>query len=165
MSSTTTVSSGKGTEVTRNDFSFPISVDFIYPVGSSPFGFTVTTEQKYQSDENVSVGGHLRAFNSVTNTVKSTDVSPAASSQDYTSFDSDGNFYNCQIASANNTLTTSAQVVVRTSTRNRVPCGLVFSDPVRGPGLFWSFLASFSPRNPTEMGNRLELLRARMIAK
>lgn len=105
VSSTTTVSSGKGTEVTRNDFSFPISVDFIYPVGSSPFGFTVTTEQKYQSDENVSVGGHLRAFNSVTNTVKSTDVSPAASSQDYTSFDSDGNFYNCQIASANNTLT------------------------------------------------------------
>jgi hypothetical protein len=37
--------------------------------------------------------------------VHATDVSPAASSQSYTAFDSDGTFYNCEIASKNNTLT------------------------------------------------------------
>jgi len=105
VSSTTTVSSDAGTEVTRDNFSFPITVDFIFPVSSSPFGFTVTTAQNYHSDHQVSNEGELKFFNSVTNSVKSTDVSPAANSQTYTAFDSHGNFYNCQIASANNTLT------------------------------------------------------------
>lgn len=53
VSSTTTVSSDTGTEVTRDNFSFPISVDFIFPVSSAPFGFTVTTAQKYHSDKQV----------------------------------------------------------------------------------------------------------------
>ena len=56
-----------------------------------------------------SKSGWRNSFHSVTNSVKSTDVSPASSSQDYTSYDSDGNFYSCQIASANNALTTVSQ--------------------------------------------------------
>lgn len=105
VSSTTTVSSDEGTRVTHDEFSFPITVDFVYPVASSPFGFNVTTTQKYQGDEQVSDRWRLGSFNSVTNSVKATDVSPAASSQNYTTFGSDGTFYNCHIASANNTLT------------------------------------------------------------
>jgi hypothetical protein len=37
--------------------------------------------------------------------VTATDVNPAASSQRYIASDSDGAFYDCHIASANNTLT------------------------------------------------------------
>ncbi len=105
VSSTTTVSSQDSTVVTRDDFSFPITVDFIFPVSASPFGFTVATTQQYHTDDQVWEGRHLASFNSVTNSVKASDVSPASSSQNYTSFDSDGQFYNCQIASKNNTLT------------------------------------------------------------
>jgi len=105
VSSTTTVSSQDQTVSTTNHFSFPISVDFTYPVSSSPFGFTVDTKQKYHTDSQVSFAGFLASFNSVTNSVEATDVSPATSSQDYTTFDSDGTFYHCQIASKNNTLT------------------------------------------------------------
>lgn len=105
--STTTVVNGSGPAVvTKDDFSFPITVDLVLPVSNSEFGLTVATSQNYQVDHRVSAGGNLESFQSVTNKVQSTDVSPAASSQDYTSYDSDGNFYFCQIASANNTLTT-----------------------------------------------------------
>jgi len=104
VSSTTTVSSGDLTVSTANHFSFPISVDFIYPVSSAPFGFTVDTKQNYHTDSQTSFAGFLAAFSSVTNSVHATDVSPAASSQNYTTFDSAGTFYNCQIASKNNTL-------------------------------------------------------------
>ena len=48
VSSAATVSGDEGTVVTQDNFSFPITVDFIFPVSSSPFGFTVTTGQKYQ---------------------------------------------------------------------------------------------------------------------
>ena len=107
--STTTVVNGSGPSiVTQDDFSFPITVDLILPTNST-FGLTVATSQNYQQDHRVSAGGNLNSFHSVTNSVKSTDVSPASSSQDYTSYDSDGSFYNCQIASANNTLTTVSQ--------------------------------------------------------
>ena len=105
VSSTTTVTSKDQTVSTLNNFSFPISVDFIYPVSSAPFGFTVDTTQNYQADSQVFSVGKSAAFNSATNSVHATDVSPAASSQTYTAFDSDGMFYNCQIASKNNTLT------------------------------------------------------------
>ena len=105
VSTTTAVSSEDGTWITREDFKFPINVDLVYPVSNSTFGYNVTTAQNYQHDARVSDGGHLRSFDSVSNSVKATDVTPAASSQGYTSFDSDNNFYNCQIASANNTLT------------------------------------------------------------
>jgi len=105
VSSDTTVSSHDGTVVTHDHFSFPITVDFVYPVSSSPFGFTVATGQKYQADSQVIFDGFLTSFNSVSNTVNASDVSPATSSQTYGYFDSDGTFYNCQIASNNNTLT------------------------------------------------------------
>ena len=106
VSSATTVSGDEGAVVTQDNFSFPITVDFIFPVSSSRFGFTVTTGQKYQAGEAVSRGGHVIHATAVTNSVNATDVSPAASSQTYTSSDSDGTFYNCHIASANNILTT-----------------------------------------------------------
>jgi Peptide N-acetyl-beta-D-glucosaminyl asparaginase amidase A len=106
MSTTTTVRSEEGTRVTRDDFSFPITVDFIYPVSSARFGFTVTTTQNYHAEKRVSHGEDLTSFSSVTNSVNASDVSPAASSQNYNSVDSDGTFYNCQIATQNNTLTT-----------------------------------------------------------
>ncbi len=105
VSSKTTVSSGDDTVSTINHFSFPITVNLILPVSSSPFGLTVDTQQRYHTDSQVSFGGELAAFHSVTNAVHSTDVSPAASSQTYTAFDSDGTFYNCKIASNSNTLT------------------------------------------------------------
>jgi len=105
VSSTTTVSSHDDTVVTRDNFSFPITVDFVFPVSASPFGFTVATTQKYHTDDQVSFDGYLASFNSVTNSVSASDVSPASSSQNYTAFDSDGQFYNCQIASKSNTLT------------------------------------------------------------
>jgi hypothetical protein len=105
VSTTTTVSSGWETKVTRDYFSFPITVDLVYPVSGSLFGYNVTTAQKYQDDQQSSDPWGMGSFYSVTNSVKATDVSPAASSQNYTAFGSDGTFYNCQIASANNTLT------------------------------------------------------------
>jgi hypothetical protein len=105
VSSTTTVSSRDQTVSTIDSFSFPISVNFTFPVSSAPFGFTVDTKQNYENNSLISYGQELAAFNSVTNSVHATDVSPAASSQSYTAFDSDGTFYNCEIASKNNTLT------------------------------------------------------------
>jgi Peptide N-acetyl-beta-D-glucosaminyl asparaginase amidase A len=106
VSSATTVSGDDGTVVTRDNFSFPITVDFIFPVSSSPFDFTVTTGQQYQSGKVVSRDGHVTYAQAVTNSVNATDVSPASSSQTYTFSDSDGSFYNCHIASASNVLTT-----------------------------------------------------------
>jgi hypothetical protein len=106
LSSATTVSGDDGTVVTRDNFSFPITVDFIAPVSSSPFGFTVTTGQQYQAGKVVSRDGHVTYAKAVTNSVNATDVSPASSSQTYTFSDSDGSFYNCHIASASNILTT-----------------------------------------------------------
>ena len=104
--STTTVVNGSGPAVvTKDNFSFPITVDLVLPVSNSTFGLTVATSQNYQADHRVSAGGNLESFHSVSNKVEGSDVSPTSSSQDYTSYDSDGNFYNCQIASANNTLT------------------------------------------------------------
>lgn len=105
VSSTTSTSTDDGTIVTRDRFSFPISVDFIFPVSSATFGFTVATAQNYHADSQVSLDGHGLRSASITNSVTATDVSPAASSQRYTSFDSDGFFYDCHIASTNNTLT------------------------------------------------------------
>src|SRR5579862_5304546 len=105
VAATTTVSSWEGTVTTRNNFSFPISVDFIFPVSSAQFGFTVATAQNYHTDNELYFGKFLVAFDSTTNSVKASDVSPATSSQDYNAFGSDGVFYDCQIASQNNTLT------------------------------------------------------------
>jgi hypothetical protein len=105
LSSTTTVSSDEGTTVTRDNFSFPITVDFIFPVSTSRFGFTVATGQKYHTSQQVSRNGSVIHATSVTNSANASDVSPASSWQTYTSSDSDGASYDCHIATANNTLT------------------------------------------------------------
>jgi hypothetical protein len=105
VSTVTTVADDQGTAVTNNDFSFPITVDFTYPVPSARFGFTVATTQTYQADTQVSSEGELQQFSSVTNSGSATDVAPAQSSQEFTQFGSDGGFYDCQIASNSNTLT------------------------------------------------------------
>jgi hypothetical protein len=104
VSSVTTVSSHAGTAVNRSNFSFPITVDFIFPVDSAPFGFTVATAQKYHTDSQFWFDGFLTSFNSLTNSANASDVSPTSSSQQYDYFDSHGTFYDCQIASKNNTL-------------------------------------------------------------
>ena len=106
LSSDTNVSGEDSSVHTHEDFSFPITVDVIFPVPSATFGFTVATKQNYNSAKYVSSDQGLTSFNVVNNSVQSSDVSPASSSQNYTSFGSDGTFYNCQIASQNNTLTT-----------------------------------------------------------
>jgi hypothetical protein len=106
VSSATTVSGDGGRTVIQDNFSFPITVDVILPVSSATFGLTVTTAQNYQADRQVWHDGHVIYASAVSNSVKATDVSPASSSQTYTSFDSDDTFYNCHIASANNILTT-----------------------------------------------------------
>jgi len=109
VSSKTTVSSHEGTISTIENFSFPITVNFIYPVSSARFGFTVATTQKYHTDSEIWFGGFPAYFNSLTNSVAASDVSPATSSQKYSYFDSEGQFYHCQIASQNNTLTKVSQ--------------------------------------------------------
>jgi hypothetical protein len=105
LSSTTTVSSDEGTTVTRDNFSFPITVDFVLPVSSSRFGFTVATGQKYHTSQQVLRDGSVIHAASVTNSANASDVSPASSWQTYTSSDSEGASYDCHIATANNTLT------------------------------------------------------------
>jgi Peptide N-acetyl-beta-D-glucosaminyl asparaginase amidase A len=109
VSTVTTVSDNDGTRVTQHDFSFPIDVDFTFPVPSALFGFTVATAQKYDTNDKVSENGDLRRFSSVTDKGSATDVSPAISAQDFTEFNSDGFFYDCRIASRNNTLTKVSQ--------------------------------------------------------
>jgi hypothetical protein len=105
VATTTTVSNWFGKQVTQENFSFPITVNVTYPVSSATFGFTVATKQKYHTDKTIAFDGIPVYFNSLTNTVNGSDVSPAASSQKYSYFDSQGAFYTCQIASKNNTLT------------------------------------------------------------
>jgi len=105
VATTTTVSNWFGKQVTQENFSFPITVNVTYPVSSATFGFTVATMQKYHTDKTIAFDGIPVYFNSLTNTVNGSDVSPAASSQKYSYFDSQGAFYTCQIASKNNTLT------------------------------------------------------------
>jgi hypothetical protein len=105
VSSSTTVSNWFGNLTTDQSFSFPITVDVKYPVSSAPFGLTVATTQDYQSGKQIFLNGFPLSFSFVNNSVASSDVSPASSSQHYVSFDSTGRFYDCQIASKNNTLT------------------------------------------------------------
>ena len=105
LSSATTVSSKEGTVVTRDEFSFPITVDLTYPVSAAPFGYTQAFTQKYDTSNQVSFDGYVIHSTALSNAVNATDVSPPSSSQEYTFFDSDGAFYNCHIATAKNTLT------------------------------------------------------------
>jgi hypothetical protein len=105
LSSKTTVSSWLGNISTDQLWSFPFTVQFAYPVSSAPFGQTEVFTQKYGNSEQVSFDGFPIYFSSLTNAVNATDVSPISSSQSYTLFDSDGVFYDCNIASNNAVLT------------------------------------------------------------
>ena len=104
VKTTTTVSNHGGTVVTHDNYSFPITVDFTYPVSSALFGFTVATTQTYNFDTTVFHNGALHRFSSVTDNGMATDVSPAMSTQHYSEFNSSGRFYDCRIESKNNTL-------------------------------------------------------------
>jgi len=105
VSATTKTWSKDGLLFTEDNFSFPITVDVVIPVSSATFGLTVATTQNYQTSKQVWFDGFPLYFNWLSNSVKGSDVSPAASSQHYTYFDSQGTFYDCKIASQNNTLT------------------------------------------------------------
>jgi hypothetical protein len=109
VSSVTTVSNHGNTVTTQSNYSFPITVDFIFPVSTSPFGFTVSTGQTYGFDEKVLQNGSVNAFSSISDSGKATDVSPAMSSQEYTEFNSSGRFYDCHITSKDNALTNVSQ--------------------------------------------------------
>jgi len=100
---TRTVGKG-GIQVTSESFSFPITVDFIFPAAGSEFGETVATTQKYQSSRLVLHNGGVEDFASVTNSGSASDVSPQSSSQHYTSSALNSQPYNCEISSASNVL-------------------------------------------------------------
>jgi hypothetical protein len=105
LDSTTTVRSRFGTTVTQEDFSFPITVDFTYPVNTAEFGFTVTTTQNYQASKLVWQNGFLLDYSSTTNSVESSDAGTPSSSQRYTSFTLGQFPYDCEVKSSNNVLT------------------------------------------------------------
>jgi len=75
---------------------FRAAVQVVLPVSSATFGLTVATTQKYHTDKEISFDGFPFYFYSLTNVVKATDVIPAASSQKYTYFDSEGTYCNCR---------------------------------------------------------------------
>jgi Peptide N-acetyl-beta-D-glucosaminyl asparaginase amidase A len=103
--SSTTVSSRAGKLVSYDEFSFPITEDFIYPVDSALFGFTVDTNQKYNFNRLVTQNGWPVDFSAVSDSLQATDVAPSSSAQQYTYIGPGGPFYNCSIASENATLT------------------------------------------------------------
>jgi hypothetical protein len=104
VNTATAVTDDLGTLVYHDNFSFPITLDFVYPVSTSPFGYNITVGQNYQTSNRVTVEDFVLQAKSATNSITATDASPAASSQTYTSTDSNGPSYSCHIKSANNTL-------------------------------------------------------------
>jgi hypothetical protein len=105
LSSQTTVSSAAGKFTTSELWSFPFTARLIYPVSSAPFGYTQAFDQIYSTSRQLSLNGYVFYSNALTNQVKSTDVSPTWSWQQYTFVDSDGASYDCHIASKNAVLT------------------------------------------------------------
>ena len=105
VSKVTTIGDRDGKHVANSNFSFPIKLSVVYPVPAADFGLTVDTTQTFHTDSQVFGDHGLQQFSSVTDTGNASDVSPAKSSQEYTAFDSSGHFYDCKIASKNNTLT------------------------------------------------------------
>ena len=103
VASSTTVNDNHGTTLTQETFSFPITVDFIFPTNTT-FGFTVATAQKYQASKKVTVNGNVTDYTIATNSVQASDVTPPTSSQHYTFFDLNGRPYDCKIATNNNVL-------------------------------------------------------------
>ncbi len=124
VASSTTVTGDYGTTVTREKFSFPMTVNLSYPLKDLSSA-TTTTTQRYQVSKLVSRNGVVCDYTSLNNSVRATNVSPASSSQQYTLIEgvSGGNLnreervdrlepqdlkylsYSCEIASRNNVLT------------------------------------------------------------
>jgi len=124
VASSTTVTGDYGTTVTREKFSFPMTVDLSYPLKDLSSA-TTTTTQRYQLSKLVSRNGVVCDYTSLSNSVRATNVSPAPSSQQYTVIEGvwGGNLnreeradrlepqdskhlsYSCEIASRNNVLT------------------------------------------------------------
>jgi hypothetical protein len=105
VNTATAVTDDLGTLVYHDNFSFPITLDFVYPVSTSPFGYNITVGQNYQTSNRVTIEDFVLQAKSASNSVTATDVSPATSSQTYTSTDSNGPSSSCHIKSVNNTLT------------------------------------------------------------
>ncbi len=105
LDTVTSVSTNAGTTTTHDTYGFPITVDLVFPVNNSTFGFTVATTQNYQTSRLVLQNGSKAEFNWTKNSVSGSDVAPASSSQQYKSFGMHGPAYNCQIATAGNVLT------------------------------------------------------------
>jgi len=105
IGTTTTVVDNQGSTVTQENFSFPITVDEVYPVGNSLFGFTVVTAQEYKASKSVALNGVVTDSVTTTNSAHASDVIPQSSSQSYTFNNLNGPPYNCTIQSASNVLT------------------------------------------------------------
>jgi hypothetical protein len=105
VNSLTTTSTGNSSLVTATSYSFPITLDFVSPVSSARFGFTVKTTQDYKTSKLVLRNGKIEDFSSTMNSVRASDVSPTSSSQHYTSLDLHNLPYDCEISSAKNVLT------------------------------------------------------------
>jgi len=80
---TTTISAPHGTTVTREMFSFPMTVALSYPLKNLSSA-TTTTTQEYRVSKLVLRNGVAADYTSITNSVSATNVSPASSSQQYT---------------------------------------------------------------------------------
>jgi hypothetical protein len=91
--------------VVSQSFSFPITVDVVYPVSSAEFGLTVDTTQQYQTSKLVLQNGQIEQFSSVSNSANASDVGTPSSWQHYTSFALGQRPYDCEITSNNNVLT------------------------------------------------------------
>ena len=74
VASSTTVNDNHGTTLTQETFSFPITVDFIFPTNTT-FGLTVATAQKYQASKKVTVNGNVTDHTIATNNNVLTSVS------------------------------------------------------------------------------------------
>ena len=90
---------------TAESYSFPITVDVSYPVNGARYGFTVVTTQNYQFSRWILHNGEIEDFSLVGNSANASDVSPASSSQRYSSFALGQGPYDCEITSASNVLT------------------------------------------------------------
>ena len=105
VNSVATTLSNEGSLVTAQSFSFPITVDVVYPVNSAEFGLTVVTTQKYQASKLVLLNGHVQDYSFVSNSATASDVGTPSSSQQYYLVDKRGPAYDCKIASSNGVLT------------------------------------------------------------
>lgn len=105
VNSITTVASPQGATVIKDEFSFPITVNLIFPVANSTFGFTANTTQKYQLSRELWQNGVLKDDIAITNRVEGSDAGTPTSSQRYMLLRLNAQPYDCAISSSNNVLT------------------------------------------------------------